>query len=410
MKRPANLSDLQRRIDRYRRDAQLAPDRLHQRISSELLFGVLSEATAKNVIPMFLLKGGMAMELRFGLLARASGDVDIGIVSPSGDLVSALDRALSVGFAGFTFVRKGAPQHLEQAATHRVEIQISYRGKVFSVLRVDLNEASFETAADVVTTGVLTALGLPGPVDVPILEPYLQAAHKLHGATEPSRPDYVNNRYRDLIDILIFAQNTPDISFPRLRRIALAEFARRKTHTNWPPIFRIPDTWLQGLQAEAEALHFSQTDPGELEYEFLRFIANIEGVDVKEHFEYRFVSLQLQLIGGQALAAEAEAELRQLEDDGWRMIYQTYPRPGYNDQMLAVFERPRLSGRAAPRLQLRMQSRKIPGQRLTLTGDLFNISEAPANKVRVFMVGAEPVVRLGTITNRDGGLTVKYCL
>jgi hypothetical protein len=79
------------------------------------------------------------------------------------------------------------------------------------------------------------------------------------------------------------------------------------------------------------------------------------------------------------------------------------PRPGFIDQMLFVLER----GGQLPRLQLRMESQTIPGQRLALIGDVRNVSEQPANKVRIFMTGVELVLGVGTLTGGDPPLPVR---
>ncbi len=352
---------------------------------------------------MYLLKGGMALELRFGIRARASKDVDVGILSGGEDLLAAFDRVLAVGFHDFGFRRRDNLLHMERAATYRLQVQISYRGRTFGTLDVDLNEADHEIASELLTTSVLTELGLPGPLSVPVLDPYLQIAHKLHGATEPSRPDYTNRRHRDLLDVLVFARDDAlQIHFARLREVAIEEFARREHNRIWPPLFELPTNWTEPLRQEATSNGFPVTDPEELGREFISFIARIEGIDVKRTHEYQFLNLQEKIAGGGTLLPEAQAVFDAFIAEGWSVIY-IAPHRHYVDQLQVILGRQLAGTKELPRLQLRMNNEQNPVQeRVWLAGNLRNESDLAANKVRIFMTGADVVIRAGTITRGDG--------
>jgi len=367
---------------------------------------LLLAAQAQNVIPMFLMKGGMAMELRFGVRARASKDVDVGITAPLGQLLEVLDRVLAIGFGGVTFKRKREPELLEAARAYRLEVQLAYKGRPFGVLAVDLTEADHEYPSEIVSTGIIADLGLPGPLSIPVLDSYLQVAQKLHALTEPSRSDYTNNRYRDVIDVLLFADDA-SINMARLRRVAAKEFASRSTHKHWPPLFGLPERWRAPLQVEAERVRYPETDPRALEQQLLTFIARIEGIAVKKTHEYKFMSLQLTIAGGDGvLAPAAQAELDSHIGAGWRAL-SISSRPGFMDQFLAILERPQSILDQLPRLQLRMKTEYVSGgAQMVLSGVLRNENGNPAVKVRVFMSGVEGVTRLGTVTIGDGDLPV----
>jgi len=337
---PGNLSNLQSRITAYARESGLSVSRLSQRILTEVMFGLLERARTLGVIEMYLAKGGMALELRFGIRARASGDLDIGITSGGEDLLTVFDRALRVGFDDFSFERRDSPEILENADTFRLKVKVAYRGRPFGTLSVDLNEADHETATTIHSTGVLVALGLPGPLDVPLLDPYIQLAHKLHGATEPDRADYTNRRHRDLLDVLVMTTDASlSLNLIYLRYVAIAEFARRRHHTRWPPIFALPFAWRTELARDAKEILLESSDPDELARRFIRFIVAIEGIAVKQTLEYRFHAIQLNLTGAEPLTAQANEELESYARDGWRVLH-IGPRPGMVDQYLAVLERP----------------------------------------------------------------------
>ncbi len=94
-KEPGSLSILQSRITAYGREQNISIARLNQRIMTEVMFGTLNCAHQLNIIPMYLAKGGMSLELRFGIRARASRDLDLGILTGGLPLVDLFDRAIA---------------------------------------------------------------------------------------------------------------------------------------------------------------------------------------------------------------------------------------------------------------------------------------------------------------------------
>lgn len=120
VKPPANLPALYRRINGYAGANGLPAARVQQRVTTELLFALLENARKQDIIPMYVAKGGMAIELRFGVRARASGDLDVGIVAEDADLLPAFDEVLALGLGDFTFVR-GQTQFLANASAHQTD-------------------------------------------------------------------------------------------------------------------------------------------------------------------------------------------------------------------------------------------------------------------------------------------------
>lgn len=406
-KPPGSPSNLNSRIRRFADENGLDVKRVVQRLCTEVMLGTLDCAKKSGVVDVYLAKGGMALEIRFGVRARASRDLDLGILSSGNDLVEVFDRVLAIGFDKFTLKRPKDVRKLENAATYRFAIKIEYMGRPIGTLDVDLNEASHETPSTIGQSGLLTALGLPGPVEVPLLDPYLQLAHKLHGATEPSRADYTNRRSRDILDVLIMASSPGfDIILPKLQRIAREEFSGRPHHRHWPPIVSIPQEWNEQLEIDAASLELGISNAAEIICRFTAFIVAIEGMSVKSKHEYRFVSLQLNLTGEHALSPEAKAAFDLLIDDGWKAM-QIGPRPGFVDQLLAIMERQRPSLEASPRLQLRLETQTV-GNAVSLQGVLRNESRFAANRVRVVVGGIESIQRLGTVTCGDADRLVQF--
>jgi len=75
-KAPHNVQVLQRWVGDLARQDRIAPARLQRWISFMVVAGILEHARDENLDPLFVLKGGAAMELRLGLRARATKDFD----------------------------------------------------------------------------------------------------------------------------------------------------------------------------------------------------------------------------------------------------------------------------------------------------------------------------------------------
>jgi len=72
--------------------------------------------------------------------------------------------------------------------------------------------------------------------------PSFQIAQKLHAVSE--RPvDRTNDRFRDLVDLLVLRELVSDL--PALRAACETTFATRATHA-WPPSLDVPATWQAG--------------------------------------------------------------------------------------------------------------------------------------------------------------------
>ena len=83
-----------------------------------IMAGVLERA-ADGGNPRFIVKGGVALELRLRDRARATKDIDVVLQHREADLVRSLERALTGdAYQGFTFRRKGEPLLLENGTVN----------------------------------------------------------------------------------------------------------------------------------------------------------------------------------------------------------------------------------------------------------------------------------------------------
>ena len=76
---------------------------------SIILAGMLERTSAADT-PRFIVKGGVALELRLRDRARATKDIDIVLRDTKADLADAIEHALTgEAYQGFSFRRKGQP-------------------------------------------------------------------------------------------------------------------------------------------------------------------------------------------------------------------------------------------------------------------------------------------------------------
>jgi Nucleotidyl transferase AbiEii toxin, Type IV TA system len=176
----------------------------------------------KDDSPIFLVRGGVAMELRTGGSARATRDFDSALRANIDDLATHLDPALRSGFGDFSAVRTQI-EPVRDTGALRCEIKIAYRHKPVVTVPFEIASTEAGMAGDIdhVPALSLTHLGLDGPATVACVAVRWQIAQKLHACTE--RPaDRENDRFRDLIDLQILGNLVADDSWQDLRSACVA--------------------------------------------------------------------------------------------------------------------------------------------------------------------------------------------
>jgi len=120
-------SHLEQLIGRHSRESGVAADRVRRWVSTMALLGALERAAPDDALPLFLLKGGVAIEgVRTG--ARATKDVDVVFGGEPGELLDALDAAFAEPYCDFAF-RRGAPaEHGPHATRFDVRLDIPDAG------------------------------------------------------------------------------------------------------------------------------------------------------------------------------------------------------------------------------------------------------------------------------------------
>lgn len=198
------------------------------------LLGLLQANETRSGTTRFVVKGGVAIELRLRGRARATRDLDLTVHSPVGNLVEIIESAIEGEFNGFTFRRNGAA-HVMPNATIRIRIAAQYKSQSWTSVQVDASPSELPTENVEYTDSISMAeFGLATPPPVPCLSLPVQLAQKVHALTQPRSSIEDPVRTRDLVDILLLREFVTD--FRILKKACVAVFSVRLTHS-WPPEF-----------------------------------------------------------------------------------------------------------------------------------------------------------------------------
>lgn len=272
---PPSAGVLARYAQAYARELGVAEGRVRAWVTYMIMAGVLERATNPDS-PLFIVKGGVALELRLRDRARATKDIDIVLRDPTVDLADSLEQALTgEPYQGFSFRRKGQPLLLDNGAVN-MEFGVTYKGQPWTSVTVDIARAEAgEVDVEWVDAIALSdAFGVTGPAQLPCLPLRFHVAQKLHGMTLPPRPGKQNERFRDLVDLLLMdTMITHD--YVALRAACELVFRNRNTHA-WPPdLSTVPAHWEQPFARLAEELELVETDLGTAILRVRNFVARI---------------------------------------------------------------------------------------------------------------------------------------
>jgi len=249
---PSRPSHLERLLGDYSKAYGIAPDRVRRWISTMTLIGALDRVRADEQ-PRFLIKGGVSMELRLGLGARSTQDLDIVFRGPTTKLLDALEEAFEHPYSGFEFRRKGEPQDIRDTGSRRIALQVSFQQRAWQTLTVEIGRPEADESDLVPSAISLADFKLNSPERVTCLSLRYQIAQKIHAVTEELADGRTNLRHWDLIDlILLRALLEEDLS--HVRDACVWTFADRAIHT-WPPELVVPDAWSEPYRVDAEALN-----------------------------------------------------------------------------------------------------------------------------------------------------------
>lgn len=232
-------------VNRYAAYHGIAPNRVQRWIAFTALGGALGRLSGEAGDPLFLIKGGVSLELRLRLRARATKDFDVAFRGERAAVIDALDEAFGESYEGFTFRIGGEPRELTHMT--RLEIKVEYERRVWSSIAMEVSAyEGTDLPAEEVPAISLADFGLQGPARLPCMPLVKQVAQKLHAMTEQLDSGQPNERFRDLWDLWVLRELVP--ASPQLREVCEETFRIRSKHP-WPPTILDHPHWIEPFAA-----------------------------------------------------------------------------------------------------------------------------------------------------------------
>jgi predicted nucleotidyltransferase component of viral defense system len=218
----------------------------------------------------WVLKGGFALELRLGNMARMTNDMDL---TADLDLFEAGTTSLSTVSARlredlqkenedrFKFIL--AEDRKEQlptqgVTTFRFTVEARLDGRMFEAIKVDvgIGDPLIPPIEEIEASDLLSFAEIPIAI-IRATSPAQHFAEKVHALTRPFN-DRVNTRVKDLADImLLLNRGLPDP--PTVRQCVQEVFSARATHATPDRIGTPPLTWASSYSAMAGELRLNET-------------------------------------------------------------------------------------------------------------------------------------------------------
>lgn len=256
---PKTEKHLGQLVSQYAEASGLGVRRVRQRVSVMAFVGALERVREEDSPARFLIKGGMAFELRFQGKARATRDLDAVFHGSLDQLLADLDAAFAESYSGFSF-SYSEPDAIAETGSHRFAVKLQYAGRGWATLRVEVSPPEGRAhEPELVPALTVSEFGLTGPVEVTCLSLRYQIAQKIHACTERFE-GRENERVHDLIDLLLMEELIEDDA--RLKEACVEVFELRATHA-WPPMLTVEPSWGEVYVGLAAEIDFPITEVGE---------------------------------------------------------------------------------------------------------------------------------------------------
>ena len=251
-KRPASARILDAWIrDRAQAEGLLA-ERIRLGVGYMVVSAVLARMRAEDDTPLFVLKGGVAMQLRFEHRARSSADIDMIFRRKLALLESTLAEAPRYPIGDFTVRAVGKPHVLGLTGAVRQPLQVLFVRTPWIRIYLEVSPPEGDSA-EMQRLEILppwpdvTVFGLDSIEPIPCMPVAYQIAQKLHACTSGGATGG-NDRAHDLVDLQILVrEERPDLAAVGVTARRL--FASRRAQP-WPPTVVAFDGW-PSIYAEA---------------------------------------------------------------------------------------------------------------------------------------------------------------
>lgn len=202
--------------------------RLGWLIASSVAVVAVQRALDAEGRQLFLLKGGNLLQHRLDVPARTTKDIDGLVRGDIDDFLSALDEVFREPWGPFT-LRRGSVEVINVPTRllrpRRFDVYIELRGTTWRRVQFEISpdEAGIGDDSESIESMPLRGFGLP---DLDVLVGIAlrhQIAQKFHAVSDPHNPpETVNDRPRDVVDLILLRDLVVNAGHPTSNEIALA--------------------------------------------------------------------------------------------------------------------------------------------------------------------------------------------
>ncbi len=247
---------LEHRLLQRASESGVSLDRLRRRVVFERVVSRLSSAEPGA----WVIKGGMALEVRLQDKARLTKDLDLGLrydEVTAESLHERLVEVLSLDTASDRFVFiVGVPVRMaegSQQVTWRARVEATLADTTFASIQLDIAPRPYELmdTDHVELQSLLDFAGVP-PSIVEIIDIHRHAAEKLHAMTRDFG-DRENSRLRDLVDVVLMLEHemlTPAVLASRMTDV----WAERERSSPPAGLPSLPESWVNRYELLTQQL------------------------------------------------------------------------------------------------------------------------------------------------------------
>lgn len=253
-------------------EAKLGDDakggRLGWLVATSVAVAAIQRAIDQDGRQLFLLKGGTLLQHRLNVTARTTKDVDGLIRGDMDAFFAALDDVLAEPWGPLT-LRRGEVEIINVPTKiikpRRFDVFLELRGTVWRRVQFEVSpdEAGIGAESESIAPPELGAFGIPDPDGLVGITMRFQIAQKLHAVSDPHDPPHaINDRPRDVVDLLLLKDLIAEAGHPSLadvRSAAIAVFEARAAESeragepgrSWPPIVSAYPHWVGSYEKAA---------------------------------------------------------------------------------------------------------------------------------------------------------------
>jgi hypothetical protein len=242
-----------------------------QRLHRLVAFDRLLARLFMNQDSPWIVKGGYSFEVRYGMSARTTKDIDLSLpelslpTTPEKGAIQKLWEDIQDTAARYVndhfVIHIGAPRQEFDALPGggaRFPVEVLLDRRTFAKFHLDVGVGDIVLASPEWATGeeFLAFAGI-SPARFRILPIAQQFAEKVHAYTLP-RKGGINSRVKDLVDLVLILDK--DAPAPESVRPAIqATFGHRGTHDIPVSLPAAPTTWTSSFTAMAKQINISET-------------------------------------------------------------------------------------------------------------------------------------------------------